>query len=114
MFVKKCIVGFSLILIIVGLAAAQENVPLTGGVSGIVRYPDGSPSPHATVSASTNCEDDLVTRLNIVKTASDGSFYVPPFLSSHCNRILLRVNRSHFLSQTMLEVWGSARPSFRC
>jgi hypothetical protein len=90
MFVKKCIVGFSLILIIVGLAAAQENVPLTGGVSGIVRYPDGSPSPHATVSASTNCEDDLVTRLNIVKTASDGSFYVSPFLSSHCNRILLR------------------------
>jgi len=27
--------------------------------------------------------------LKEVKTASDGSFYVPPFPSSHCNRILL-------------------------
>jgi hypothetical protein len=92
-FVRKNIVGLSLILIVVGLAAAQKNVPLTGGVFGVVRYPDGSPSPHARVSASTKCEDDLVTRLNIVKTASDGSFYVPPFLSSHCNRILLRAEK---------------------
>lgn len=63
---------------------------LKGGVSGVVRYPDGSPSPYATVSASTVCQDDRITRLKEIKTASDGSFYVPPFLSSHCNHILLR------------------------
>ena len=88
-FVKKDIVGLSLILIVVGLAAAQEKVPHTGGVSGVVRYPDGSPSSHARVVAFTLCEDDLVTLQKQVKTASDGSFYVPPFLSSHCNHIRL-------------------------
>jgi hypothetical protein len=95
MFVKKDIVGLSLVLIVVGLAAAQEHVSHAGGVSGVVRYPDGSPSSHATVWASTNCKDTDVhiALLKEVKTASDGSFYVPPFLSAHCNHILLRAGK---------------------
>ena len=103
MSVKKDIVGLSLILIVVGLAAAQQNVSHKGGVSGAVRYPDGSPSFGATVTASTNCPATAtadppgtavhLTHVKWVKTGSDGSFYVPPFLSSHCNRILLRAEK---------------------
>ena len=86
---KKDIVGLSLVLIVVGLSAAQESAPPAGGVSGVVRYPDGSPSPQAEVWARSECEDDLVTLSKTVKTASDGSFYIPPFVSSHCDHILL-------------------------
>ena len=103
MSVKKDIVGLSLILIVVGLAAAQQNVSHKGGVSGAVRYPDGSPSFGATVTASTNCPATAtadppgtavhLTEVKRVKTGSDGSFYVPPFFSSHCNRILLRAEK---------------------
>jgi len=103
MFAQKGIVGVSLILIVVGLAVAQENVSLTGGVSGVVRYPDGLPSSGATVTASTNCPATAtadppgtavhLTHTKLVKTASDGTFYVPPFLSSDCNRILLRAEK---------------------
>jgi uncharacterized protein len=39
---------------------------------------------------------------------------LPPIFSPRIMRLPPRLNRSHFLSQTMLEVWGSARPSFRC
>jgi hypothetical protein len=93
MFVKKDIVSLSVILIVVALASAQENVPPKGGVSGVVRYPDGSPSPHAEVWARTLCDDDLITLSKTVKTAGDGSFYVPPFLSSHCDHILLTAEK---------------------
>jgi hypothetical protein len=76
------------------LAAAQESASLTSGVSGVVRFPDGSASSHATVVGVTNCEDDVhITRLKKVKTASDGSFYVPPFLSSDCNHIVLSAEK---------------------
>jgi hypothetical protein len=95
MFVEKGIVGVSLIMIVLGLAA-QENVSLAGGVSGVVRYPDGLPSSHATVMATTNCRVDPAHPISLskeVKTASDGTFYVPPFLSSECNRILLRAEK---------------------
>jgi hypothetical protein len=91
--VKKDIVGLSLILIVVGLSAAQETVPPAGGVSGVVRYPDGSPSPQAEVWARSECEDDLVTLSRTVKTASDGSFYISPFVRSHCDHILLTAEK---------------------
>lgn len=96
MFVQKSIVGVSLMLIVVGVAVAQENVSLAGGVSGVVRGPDGLPSSHATVMATTNCPVDPAHPISFsktVKTASDGTFYVPPFLASHCNRILLRAEK---------------------
>jgi hypothetical protein len=92
MFVKKVIVSLSVILIVVALASAQENVPPKGGVSGVVRYPDGSPSPHAEVWARSLCAD-LITLSKTVKTAGDGSFYVPPFPSSHCDHILLTAEK---------------------
>lgn len=93
MFMKKDIVGLSLVLIVIGLAAAQQKASLAGGVSGVVRYPDGSPSPHAEVWARTECDDDLITLSKTVKTASEGSFYVPPFLSSHCDHVLLTAEK---------------------
>ena len=105
MFMKD-IAGLSLVLIVVGLAAAQPKASLAGGVSGVVRYPDGSPSPHAEVWARTECNDDLVTRSKTVKTASDGSFYLPPFLSSHCNRVLLTAEkREDFWLRTGREIF---------
>jgi len=94
MFLRKGIVGVSLILFVVGLAAAQDKVSRRGGVSGVVRHPDGSPSSDATVVAVTNCKDDVhVNFVQEVKTASDGSFYLPPFLSSDCNHILLSAEK---------------------
>ena len=93
MFVKKNIFCLLVILIVVGSAIGQENARPMGGVSGIVRYPDGSPSRDAEVWARTRCDDDLITLSTTVKTASDGSFYVPPFLSSHCDRILLTAEK---------------------
>jgi hypothetical protein len=92
-FAKNDILGLSLLFVIVGLAAAQENVSLAGGVSGVVRYPDGSPSSYATVMAATNCDAGHLTLWKNVETANDGSFYVPPFLSSDCNHILLRAEK---------------------
>jgi hypothetical protein len=93
MFMKKDIVGLSLVLVVIGLGAAQQKVSLTGGVSGVVRYPDGSPTPHAEVRARTECDDDLITLSKTVKTAIEGSFYVPPFLSSHCDHVLLTAEK---------------------
>ena len=90
---KKDIVGLSLVLVVIGLGAAQQKVSLTGGVSGVVRYPDGSPTPHAEVRARTECDDDLITLSKTVKTAIEGSFYVPPFLSSHCDHVLLTAEK---------------------
>jgi hypothetical protein len=46
--------------------------------------------------ATTNCPVDPahpISLLEQVKTASDGTFYVPPFLSSVCNRIVLRAGK---------------------
>jgi hypothetical protein len=93
MFMKKDIVGLSPVLVVIGLGAAQQKVSLTGGVSGVVRYPDGSPTPHAEVRARTECDDDLITLSKTVKTAIEGSFYVPPFLSSHCDHVLLTAEK---------------------
>jgi hypothetical protein len=107
MSVKKGIVVVSLILTVVGLAATQDKVPPKGGVSGIVRYPDGSPSSNATVVAVTNCKDDIhISYVQEVRTSSDGSFYVPPFLASACNHIRLSAEkREDFWLKTGREVF---------
>jgi hypothetical protein len=93
-FVKKSpIVAFLAVLTSI-LVSAQDTTPLKGGISGVVRYPDGSPCPNATVQAVTSCKNDV--HLNLVKevrTANDGSFYVPPFLTSGCNHIRLNAKK---------------------
>ena len=84
----------SLLLAFAGVAAAQDKQVAGGGISGIVRYPDGSPSSGATVVAVTNCKEDVhVSFVYEVKTSSDGSFFVPPFLSTGCNDIRLSAEK---------------------
>jgi len=81
--------------LVVALAVGQDIVPRSsGGISGVVRYPDGTPSAGATVSAVTECKDEVhVNFVQDVKTSTDGSFYVPPFLVSGCNRIRLSAKK---------------------
>ncbi len=106
-YVKKRIVVVSLVLAVVGSAATQDKVPLKGGVSGFVLYPDGSPSSDATVVAVTNCKADVhMSYVQKVRTSSDGSFYVPPFLASGCNHIRLSAEkRENFWLKTGREVF---------
>lgn len=46
-------------LALVAMAVGQVGELRSGGISGIVRYPDGSPSAGATVSAATECKEDV-------------------------------------------------------
>jgi hypothetical protein len=82
-------------LAMVGLVVGQDIAPRSsGGISGVVRYPDGTPSAGATVSAVTECKDEAhVNYVKDVKTSTDGLFYVPPFLVSGCNRIRLSAKK---------------------
>jgi hypothetical protein len=64
----------------------------SGGIYGLVRYPDGTPSAGAMVSAATEC-NEMVSRVQEVKTSTDGSFYVPPFLDARCNRVRLSAKK---------------------
>jgi len=82
-----------LVLVLSAFAPAQRAEPRpSGGVEGIVRYPDGTPSAGATVSAATEC-NEMVNRVQEVKTSTDGSFYVPPFPDAHCNRVRLSAKK---------------------
>ena len=78
-------------------ATAQHAEPGSfGGIEGIVRYPDGTPSAGATVSAHTEC-GEMVGRVQEVKTSANGSFYVPPFSDPICNRVRLSAKKSEDL-----------------
>lgn len=82
------------VLFVVALAFGQEASPRSsGGIFGIVRYPDGTPSAGATVSAVTECKEMGYNLGHIVKTSADGSFYVPPFLDSSCKRVRLSAKK---------------------
>ena len=107
MCVKKGIVVISLILTAFGRGTAQDKTLLRGGVHGVVRYPDGSPSSNATVVAVTNCKDDVhINFVQEVRTSSDGSFYVPPFLTSACSHVRLSAEkREDFWLKTGREVF---------
>jgi hypothetical protein len=84
----------TMIALTAAIAPSQNAVAPRGGISGVVRYPDGSPSPNATVQAVTNCKSDAhVNLVQRVKTASDGTFYVAPFFSSGCNHIRLSAKK---------------------
>jgi len=86
-----------LVLVLSAFAPAQRaESRSSGGVKGIVRYPDGTPSAGATVSAATEC-NEMVSRIQEVKTSTDGSFYVPSFPDARCNRIRLSAKKSEDL-----------------
>jgi hypothetical protein len=92
--VKNNTIGILLALCVAGLAVGQDALPRSsGGISGFVRYPDGTPSAEATVSAVTDCKEIGYNRLQEVKTSADGSFYVPPFLDVSCNRVRLSAKK---------------------
>lgn len=71
--------------------------PLPGGISGVVRLPDGAPLQGATVTAKTDCSEMGVNFVQEVKTLADGSFYVPPFATGDCNRIRLFAKKTEDL-----------------
>jgi hypothetical protein len=88
--VKNNTIGIVLVLCAAGLAVGQDAVPgSSGGISGFVRYPDGTPSPGATVSAVTECKEMGYNRVQEVKASKDGAFYVPRFLDVSCNQVRL-------------------------
>src|SRR5260370_3320258 len=94
MFVNKSAIVTLLGVLTSIPVAAQDTTPRRGGISGVVRYPDGSPSPNAIVQAVTNCKRDVhLNFVQEVKTANDGSFYVPPFFTSGCNHIRLNAKK---------------------
>jgi len=83
-------------MLVMATAAVGQNAvhPPSGGISGVVRYPNGMPSAGATVSAVTQCEGEPGNDVHFnyvqeVKTSTDGSFYIPPFSASVCNRVRL-------------------------
>lgn len=96
---KRSVIVASLALTVAVSSTGQSISPSSGGISGVVRYPDGTPSAGATVSAVTECKDggkggDVhVNFVQEVHTSADGSFYVPPFLASGCNRIRLSAKK---------------------
>jgi hypothetical protein len=92
--VKKNTIGIVLSLFVAGLGVGQDVPPRSsGGISGIVRYPDGTPSAGATVSAVTECKEMGYDRVQEVNTSTDGSFYVPRFLEVSCTRIRLSAKK---------------------
>lgn len=92
--VEKNTIVIVLALFVARLAVGQDVVPRSsGGISGFVRYPNGTPSAEATVSAVTECKEMGFSRVQEVKTSTDGSFYVPPFQDVSCNRVRLSAKK---------------------
>jgi hypothetical protein len=92
--VKNKTIGLALALVLSAAVFGQSALPrYSGGVSGLVRYPDGTPSAGATVSAVTECNEIGYNRVQEVKTSTDGTFYVPLFLDVSCNRVRLSANK---------------------
>ncbi|HUA62515.1 MAG TPA: hypothetical protein VML19_27405, partial [Verrucomicrobiae bacterium] len=74
------------------LVSAQGQ-RVEGGISGHVRYPDGSPSEAAKVIAVTECEGMTVSLQQETTTAPDGSFHVSHF-SSECPKVRLYAEKT--------------------
>ncbi len=76
-------------------AMGQQSPPGSlGGVTGIVRYPDGNPSAGATVYARSECTIDHFHLVHQAKTSADGSFFIPPFLDVSCNLVQLSADKA--------------------
>lgn len=82
----KSIVIFGLGL---DLAGAFVRATTGGGISGIVRYPDGSPSAGAKVTAITECDGMPFRLVQEARTSTDGSFHLPAFLGAECDKVRL-------------------------
>lgn len=83
-----------ILLFVAGLALAQDSPRRSsGGISGFVHFPDGTPSVGATVSAVTECKEMGYNRVQEVNTSTDGSFYVPAFLDVSCNQVRLSASK---------------------
>jgi hypothetical protein len=97
--VKKNAVSVLFALVLAApVAAAQQPAPaISGGISGHVLYPDGTPSEGATVTAVTECKDMGYNLEAEAKTSNDGSFYIPPFLKANCNRVRLSAEKKEDL-----------------
>jgi len=92
--VKMNTIAIILALLVAGSGVGQDVTPRSsGGISGFVRYPDGTPSAGATISAVTECKEMGYNRVQEVKTSTDGSFYVPPFLDVSCSRVRLSAEK---------------------
>jgi hypothetical protein len=92
--VKNKVLGTALTLLIVASAigqAAPARPP--GGISGVVRLPDGTPSEGATVTAITDCKEMGYNLVQEAKTSTSGSFYFSPFVAATCNRVRLSATK---------------------
>jgi hypothetical protein len=95
---KNAAIVFGAVLMVVLAASAVSQDAAhqpSGGIAGFVRFPDGTPSAGATVSAITECGQEMPHNLvQEVKTSADGSFYISPFFASSCNRVRLSAKKS--------------------
>lgn len=73
-------------------STGQEATRNVFKVSGIVQYPDGTPSAGATVTGVTACEGEQYHLFQEAKTAVDGSFDLQ-FVDSACDRIRLGASK---------------------
>jgi hypothetical protein len=68
----------------------QQTSPMgSGGISGVVRNPDGNPNGGAKISAITECPGMPFNLVNDTAAASDGSFHIPAFKGAECNAVRL-------------------------
>jgi hypothetical protein len=81
------------IILVIALHRTQPDPVGSGGVSGVVRFPDGSPSGGAKVSAKTECKGMPFTLVNEVTASSDGSFHIPAFEKADCSEVQLSAEK---------------------
>jgi hypothetical protein len=97
----RIILGLPLLAIFAFLAEPQQSVPVdSGGITGFVRQPDGTPVPGATVSATAACKGENSPPDQQVTAAADGSFLILPFANSSCNRMQLSAGKEDELWRT--------------
>jgi hypothetical protein len=79
-----------LVVLLVAAAAsiAQNAIPPSFRVSGLVLFPDGKPSAGATVTGTTTCEGEPYHSQQTAKTSSTGAFDLR-FQDTACTRIRL-------------------------
>jgi hypothetical protein len=86
--------GIPLALVLAVAAVGQHSAPgPSGGISGVVRYPDGTPSSGATAYAVSECKGKEIRLVHQVRTSTDGSFFIPPFVEADCNLVRLSADK---------------------
>lgn len=74
---KKKILGIFLIFLTGSAIGQVTSRPLPDGIRGVVHLPDGAPLKGATITAKADRKEMSLDFVQEVKTATDGSFYVP-------------------------------------